>query len=65
VLEGMLAKCVCQDVSAHIELRPHHLESNQLKNTLLTIDSDEEPIDPDDDITSELCLPTQLLKVFL
>ncbi|KAJ7291319.1 hypothetical protein C8J57DRAFT_1491814 [Mycena rebaudengoi] len=59
----MLAKCVCQDVSAHIELRPHHLESNQLKDTLLTIDSDEEPIDPDDDITSELCLPTQLLKL--
>ncbi|KAJ7481445.1 hypothetical protein FB451DRAFT_990665, partial [Mycena latifolia] len=59
LLEGLLSKCVCQDVSAHAQCRPdepgEHLSGKS--------DSDEDTLDSDEEITLELCMPAQALKL--
>ncbi|KAJ7291292.1 hypothetical protein C8J57DRAFT_1113157 [Mycena rebaudengoi] len=62
VLEGMLAKCVCQDVSAHRQFRPHSEVEAVGKNTLPSDSVDEAP-DSDEEITRVLCRPTQFLQL--
>lgn len=60
VLEGILAKCVCQDVSAHHQYRPH-TEGETSGSDTMSI-----PIDLEDAVVAqegqELSLATQLLK---
>ncbi|KAJ7291289.1 fungal-specific transcription factor domain-containing protein, partial [Mycena rebaudengoi] len=64
VLEGMLAKCVCQDVSAHHQVRPPlEPEVEVVGKDALPLDSDDEAPTPGDTITQELCLPMQFLKL--
>ncbi|KAF7343395.1 Zn(2)-C6 fungal-type domain-containing protein [Mycena venus] len=58
-LEGMLAKCVCQDVSGHLQFRPQPGE----KIAKEEVESDPEIVDSDGEITKELTLPTQSLKL--
>ncbi|KAF7343396.1 Zn(2)-C6 fungal-type domain-containing protein [Mycena venus] len=64
MLEGMLAKCVCQDVSGHLRFRPPPQQSRQ-KIVQEEVDSDTEIVDSDGEITKELTLPTQSLKARL
>ncbi|KAJ6463952.1 hypothetical protein C8R45DRAFT_504466 [Mycena sanguinolenta] len=58
-LEGMLAKCVCQDVSGHLQFRPQHFESEQIEE----VGSDLDVFDSDEEITKELTVLTQALKL--
>ncbi|KAJ7291285.1 hypothetical protein C8J57DRAFT_213548 [Mycena rebaudengoi] len=61
VLEGILAKCVCQDVSAHHQYRPH-TEGETSGSDTMSI-----PIELEDAVVAqegqELSLATQLLKL--
>ncbi|KAJ7291251.1 hypothetical protein C8J57DRAFT_212743 [Mycena rebaudengoi] len=61
VLEGMLAKCVCQDVSAHHQFRPPMEEV--LPNSFDTPppDSEGEP-DSDEEVAYKLRSPLHFLK---
>ncbi|KAJ6463947.1 hypothetical protein C8R45DRAFT_1024684 [Mycena sanguinolenta] len=62
VLESALAKCVCQDGSAHLRFRPQPSgERNVWQN--VGFDSDTDALDSDEEITKELTLPTQRLKL--
>ncbi|KAJ6510854.1 fungal-specific transcription factor domain-containing protein [Mycena sanguinolenta] len=53
LLEARLAKCICQDVSSHLQFRPHSPEEH----------SAEEVLDSDDEIIGELTMPTQRLQL--
>ncbi|KAJ7178073.1 hypothetical protein C8R46DRAFT_669318 [Mycena filopes] len=58
-LEATLAKCVCQDVTAHLQFRPDHLGEYGERE-----DSDKEGlVDSDDEIAQELYVPMQSLKL--
>lgn len=60
MLEGMLARCVCQDVSAHLQSHPDRSEEG---SGVDGSDSDTDLLDSDEEyITQELCVPTQALK---
>ncbi|KAF8208173.1 fungal-specific transcription factor domain-containing protein [Mycena galopus ATCC 62051] len=59
-LEGMLAKCVCQDVSAQFQCRPKQPSEKIAKEE---VESDPEIPDSDEEITKELTVPTQALKL--
>ncbi|KAJ7845918.1 hypothetical protein B0H13DRAFT_2094598 [Mycena leptocephala] len=59
-LEGILAKCVCQDVSPHLQFRPDQFGEQSEKEGG---DSDTEVLNEDEEITQELSLPTQVLKL--
>ncbi|KAF8208170.1 fungal-specific transcription factor domain-containing protein [Mycena galopus ATCC 62051] len=59
LLESILAKCVCQDGSSHFQFRPPQSESGQHSD----IDSDTDVYDSDEEITKELTVPTQRLKL--
>ncbi|KAJ7291268.1 hypothetical protein C8J57DRAFT_1043741 [Mycena rebaudengoi] len=61
VLEGMLAKCVCQDVSAHHQFRPPMEEVLPNSFGAPPLDSEGEP-DSDEEVTYKLRLPLQFLK---
>ncbi|KAF8132175.1 hypothetical protein K438DRAFT_829927 [Mycena galopus ATCC 62051] len=58
VLEGRLARCTCQNVSSHLQFRPQQLfeESGDEESDMDALDSDEE-------ITQELTVPTERLKL--
>ncbi|KAF7366740.1 Zn(2)-C6 fungal-type domain-containing protein [Mycena sanguinolenta] len=60
-LEGMLAKCVCQDVSGYLQFRPPQFESKKVAKE--EVDSDLDVLDSDEEITKELTVPTQALKL--
>ncbi|KAJ7764577.1 fungal-specific transcription factor domain-containing protein [Mycena maculata] len=60
LLEGTLAKCVCQDVSAHFEFRPQQSEELDCADGA---SSSSEFIDSDEEITQELTVPAQRLKL--
>ncbi|KAJ6625099.1 hypothetical protein B0H10DRAFT_654938 [Mycena sp. CBHHK59/15] len=60
LLEGILAKCVCQDISAHLACRPHQPEEIGGKDKG---DWNPDPLDSDEEISKELCIPTQFLKL--
>ncbi|KAJ7201053.1 hypothetical protein GGX14DRAFT_658872 [Mycena pura] len=60
LLEGMLAKCACQDVSSHIQFRPQQPEErNHGEESETDFDESEE------EITKELTVPTQRLKAIV
>ncbi|KAJ7159997.1 fungal-specific transcription factor domain-containing protein [Mycena crocata] len=54
LLERMLARCVCQDVSAHVQSRPHEEQSAKPR--------DDDVLNPDEEIVQELTVPAQCLK---
>ncbi|KAJ7151398.1 hypothetical protein C8R43DRAFT_886920 [Mycena crocata] len=56
LLEGILAKCVCQDVSSHLQFRPQQPGEQEE-------DSEADFLESDDDITQELTVPVQCLKL--
>ncbi|KAJ7253019.1 fungal-specific transcription factor domain-containing protein [Mycena haematopus] len=58
-LEGMLVKCICQDVSGHLQFRPQQGE----KIAKEEVESDLDVLDSDEEITKELTVPTQALKL--
>ncbi|KAK7044585.1 Zn(2)-C6 fungal-type domain-containing protein [Favolaschia claudopus] len=61
-LEEMLEKCVCQDTSACLQFRPQSSTSGEsIKQE--EVETRSEPPDSDEEITSELTLPTQRLKL--
>ncbi|KAJ6463948.1 fungal-specific transcription factor domain-containing protein [Mycena sanguinolenta] len=60
-LEGLLAKCICQDVSGCLQFRPQRLESEKIVKE--EVDSDLDVLDSDEEITKELTVPTQALKL--
>ncbi|KAJ7628398.1 hypothetical protein FB45DRAFT_918185 [Roridomyces roridus] len=57
LLEGIVAKCVCQDLSAHRQFRAEQLEATT------TPESDGEEDGSDAEITRELTVPTERLKL--
>ncbi|KAJ7704480.1 hypothetical protein B0H17DRAFT_1039775 [Mycena rosella] len=59
LLEGMLARCVCQDVSAHALQRPER--AGEYNSSREESESDADTLD--DEITQELCVPAQALKL--
>ncbi|KAK7042467.1 Zn(2)-C6 fungal-type domain-containing protein [Favolaschia claudopus] len=62
ILEGILAKCVCQDVSSHLQSRPQH-PGKQSEGDAGNLDADPVGVDPDDDIIQDLTTPMQRLKL--
>ncbi|KAJ6590939.1 fungal-specific transcription factor domain-containing protein [Mycena vulgaris] len=59
LLEGILAKCTCQDVSSHLQFRPQRLEEQNVKEG--AADSDEtDVLDSDEEITHELTLDDKI-----
>ncbi|KAJ7672552.1 fungal-specific transcription factor domain-containing protein [Mycena polygramma] len=60
-LEGILGKCVCQDVSSHLQYRPPQLGGSPSSKE--GGDSDTDLLDSDEEISQELTLPTQRLKL--
>ncbi|KAJ7291332.1 hypothetical protein C8J57DRAFT_214498 [Mycena rebaudengoi] len=62
-LEGLLAKCVCQDASAHLQFRPNQLGDYASLKDGGDSEGDGASIDSDEAITQELCVPTQSLKL--
>ncbi|KAJ7704479.1 hypothetical protein B0H17DRAFT_1039765 [Mycena rosella] len=60
LLEGMLAKCVCQDASTHALQRPEQAREHSSRDGS---ESDGDTLDSDEEITQELCMPTQSLKL--
>ncbi|KAJ7084068.1 hypothetical protein B0H15DRAFT_784495 [Mycena belliarum] len=60
LLEGFLAKCVCQDVSAHAQHRPDQASGYCSEKEMS--DSDPETLE-DEDITQELCVPSRNLTL--
>ncbi|KAJ7481470.1 fungal-specific transcription factor domain-containing protein, partial [Mycena latifolia] len=61
LLEGILAKCVCQDVTSHLQFRPRQLEEPASGKE--GVDSETEILDSDEEITQELTVPVQCLKL--
>ncbi|KAJ7255438.1 hypothetical protein B0H12DRAFT_532694 [Mycena haematopus] len=59
LLEGRLAKCVCQDVSSHLQFRPQRPEDQSGEEGG---DSDIDVLDSDEEITQDLTVPIQRLK---
>ncbi|KAJ6588309.1 hypothetical protein B0H19DRAFT_203041 [Mycena capillaripes] len=59
-LEAILGKCVCQDVSFHLQFRPQQLG---VQSGTDGGDSDTDVFDSDEEITQELTVPTQYLKL--
>ncbi|KAJ7777554.1 hypothetical protein DFH07DRAFT_936634 [Mycena maculata] len=55
LLEGMLVKCVCQDMSSHLEFRPQQLEELDGGDE----SSSSEFFDSDEEITKALTVPAQ------
>ncbi|KAJ7695778.1 hypothetical protein B0H17DRAFT_1055535 [Mycena rosella] len=49
LIEGMLANCVCQDISSHLQFRPQEEPREQVLNS-------------DEEIAQELTVPAQCLK---
>ncbi|KAJ7178079.1 hypothetical protein C8R46DRAFT_1329048 [Mycena filopes] len=65
VLEAMLAKCVCQDVSSHVQFRPQpqgQQGANTSKREEAESDNDGAG-DSDDEIAKDLTAPMQSLKL--
>ncbi|KAK6974960.1 Zn(2)-C6 fungal-type domain-containing protein [Favolaschia claudopus] len=62
ILEGILAKCVCQDVSSHLQSRPQHPEI-QSEGDVGNLDADPVGFNSDDDIIQDLTTPMQRLKL--
>ncbi|KAJ7130304.1 fungal-specific transcription factor domain-containing protein [Mycena epipterygia] len=60
LLEGIIAKCVCQDVSSHLQFRPQQPGEQSGKEGG---DSDTDVLDSDEEITQELTVPAQCLKL--
>ncbi|KAJ6519005.1 hypothetical protein C8R45DRAFT_851626 [Mycena sanguinolenta] len=60
LLEGRLAKCICQDVSAHLQFRPLRPEEQSGEDGA---DSEIDVLDSDDEFTQDLTMPTQRLKL--
>ncbi|KAJ7507160.1 fungal-specific transcription factor domain-containing protein [Mycena galericulata] len=60
VLEGMVANCVCQDVSSHLPFRPQQPEELDGGDGG---SSSSDFIDSDEEITQELTVPAQRLKL--
>ncbi|KAF7360474.1 Zn(2)-C6 fungal-type domain-containing protein [Mycena venus] len=58
-LEAMLARCVCQDVSSHIQFRPQEPGEQSEREG----ESDADALDSDEEITRELAVPTEHLKL--
>ncbi|KAJ7084057.1 hypothetical protein B0H15DRAFT_911499 [Mycena belliarum] len=61
LLEGMLAKCVCQDTSSYLQFRPRQLEEPSENEG--SDSSDTEVLDSDDDILQELTVPARRLRL--
>lgn len=57
LLEGILAKCVCQDISSHLRVRPQPPEEQRGKEQ-----NNSGPEDSDEEIILELTAPMQRLK---
>ncbi|KAJ7683915.1 fungal-specific transcription factor domain-containing protein [Mycena olivaceomarginata] len=58
LLEGILAKCVCQDISSHLRVRPQPPEEQRGKEQ-----NNSGPEDSDEEIILELTAPMQRLKL--
>ncbi|KAJ7084052.1 hypothetical protein B0H15DRAFT_990723, partial [Mycena belliarum] len=63
LLEGMLAKCVCQDTSSYLQFRPRQLEEPSENEGSDSSDSDPEVPDSDDDIIQELTITARRLRL--
>ncbi|KAF7348377.1 Zn(2)-C6 fungal-type domain-containing protein [Mycena sanguinolenta] len=59
-LEEKLAKCICQDVSTHLQFRPQWLEEQSEDEVG---DSDVGTLDSDEEITQELTVPTPRIQL--
>ncbi|KAJ6565451.1 hypothetical protein DFH09DRAFT_919459 [Mycena vulgaris] len=59
-LEGLLTKCVCQDVSAHALARPE--PAGEYSGREASESDADSTLESDDEITQELCVDTQALK---
>ncbi|KAF7360479.1 Zn(2)-C6 fungal-type domain-containing protein [Mycena venus] len=55
----MLARCVCQDVSSHLQFRPQEPGEQSEREG----ESEADALDSDEEITRELAVPTQHLKL--
>ncbi|KAJ7170905.1 hypothetical protein C8R43DRAFT_875329 [Mycena crocata] len=62
LLDGILAKCVCQDVRAHLASRPPGPADVPGEHDHVT-DSGADELNSDEAITQELCVPAQSLKL--
>ncbi|KAJ7288486.1 hypothetical protein C8J57DRAFT_1280412 [Mycena rebaudengoi] len=62
VLEGMLAKCVCQDVSGYHQFRPH-LEVEAGGKDTDPLDSEDEAPDPEEEMAQVLTRPMKFLQL--
>ncbi|KAJ7481446.1 hypothetical protein FB451DRAFT_128986 [Mycena latifolia] len=60
-LEGMLSKCMCQDVSTRAQYRPD--QAREYYSGREASDSDLDTLDSEEEITRELCVPVQALKL--
>jgi hypothetical protein len=60
LLEGILAKCICQDGS-YLQFRPR-LGEQDAREALGGDSSDTDVLDSDEEITQELTVPLQRLK---
>ncbi|KAF7360527.1 Zn(2)-C6 fungal-type domain-containing protein [Mycena venus] len=58
-LEAMLARCKCQDVSSHLQFRPQQPGEQSEREG----ESETDALDSDEQITRELAVPTQGLKL--
>ncbi|KAK7024943.1 Zn(2)-C6 fungal-type domain-containing protein [Favolaschia claudopus] len=63
-LEGIIAKCVCQDVSGHLDFRPTQFSAGEILPKEEEPESDTDLLHSDEEeITTELTVPTQRLKL--
>ncbi|KAK7048576.1 Zn(2)-C6 fungal-type domain-containing protein [Favolaschia claudopus] len=60
LLEDLLSKCICQDVSSHLQSRPQRPEDQSGEEGGET---DTDAPDSDEEITQELTIPTKRLKL--
>ncbi|KAF7370442.1 Zn(2)-C6 fungal-type domain-containing protein [Mycena sanguinolenta] len=60
LLEGRLAKCICQDGSSHLQFRPLRPEEQSGEEAG---GSEIDVLDSDDEFTQDLTVPTQRLKL--
>ncbi|KAF7360375.1 Zn(2)-C6 fungal-type domain-containing protein [Mycena venus] len=58
-LEAMLARCMCQDVSSQVQFRPQQPGEQSEKEE----ESETDALDSDEEITRDLAVPTQHLKL--
>ncbi|KAK7048574.1 Zn(2)-C6 fungal-type domain-containing protein [Favolaschia claudopus] len=61
VLEGLLSKCTCQDVSSHLHSQPQRLEDQSTDEGGESNDTDS--LDSEEEITRELTVPASRLKL--